>query len=462
MLKALSTIKRRTLAVSLLVALALTAALAAPSAAQTTKAKVDLNTADLKTIAALPGVGETLAQKIIDGRPFKKLDDLSAIKGIGQTKLDGLKGLVKFSKVEAVKDVATKTETQTATKEKTGADKTNATTTEKTKTTTTETAAVQEEKVLINVNKADLKTLQTLPGIGEALAQKIIDGRPYKKLDDLSKVKGLGEAKLKDLKGLIAFEDKVKEKTVKTTVADKVKTTTTETAVDKTLINVNKADLKALQTLPGIGEALAQKIIDGRPFKTMDDLGKVKGLGEAKLKDLKGLVVFEDKVKEKAPKTITTKETATATTKETVKAAVETPGHVDLNTADLKTLETLPGIGPALAQRIIDARPFKTVADLEKVSGIGEAKMKDLKDLVTVGTKSAAAKSSLAPGEKLNINTATAEQLDSLFGIGPVKSQAIVDYRNANGKFAAIEEVMKVKGIKEGEFAKIKDFIKVK
>ncbi len=368
MLKALSTIKRRTLAVSILAALALMGALAAPVASQTTKAKVDLNTADLKTIAALPGIGETLAQKIIDGRPFKKLDDLSAIRGIGQTKLNGLKGLVKFSKVEAVKEVTTKTETQTATKEKTGADKTKATTTEKTKTTTTETAAVQEEKVLINVNKADLKTLQTLPGIGEALAQKIIDGRPYKKLDDLGKVKGVGEAKLKDLKGLIAFEDKVKEKSVKTTTAKE--TTTAETAA--------------------------------------------------------------------------------------------TPGHVDLNTADLKTLETLPGIGPALAQRIIDARPFRTVADLEKVSGIGEAKMKDLKDLVTVGTKSAAAKSSLAPGEKLNINTATADQLDALFGIGPVKSQAIVDYRNANGKFAVIEDVMKVKGIKEGEFAKIKAYIKVR
>jgi competence protein ComEA len=155
-------------------------------------------------------------------------------------------------------------------------------------------------------------------------------------------------------------------------------------------------------------------------------------------------------------------ETATTKTNETMKTVEATPGHVDLNTADLKTLETLPGMGPALAQKIIDARPFKTVADLEKVSGIGEAKMKNLKDLVTVGTKSATAKSQLAPGEKLNINTATAEQLDALFGIGPIKSQAIVDYRKANGKFAAIEDIMKVKGIKEGEFAKIKDFIKVK
>jgi competence protein ComEA len=218
MLKGMTTFKIRALAVGLFAALALTAALAAPAAAQT--AKVDLNTADLKTIAALPGIGETLAQKIIDARPFKKLDDLSAVKGIGQAKLDGLKGLVKFSKVEEVKEKAVTEKVKATTKE---------TTVEKAK--TTETPAEKEEKVLINVNKADLKTLTTLPGIGEATAQKIIDGRPYKTLDDLGKVKGLGEAKLKDLKGLVAFEDKVKEKTAKTvaaketTAADRSKTT---------------------------------------------------------------------------------------------------------------------------------------------------------------------------------------------------------------------------------------------
>ena len=45
--------------------------------------------------------------------------------------------------------------------------------------------------------------------------------------------------------------------------------------------------------------------------------------------------------------------------------------------------------------------------------------------------------------------------------IGPVKSEAIVEYRTANGKFRAIEDIVKVKGIKEGEFSRIKDHIKV-
>jgi competence protein ComEA len=64
-------------------------------------------------------------------------------------------------------------------------------------------------------------------------------------------------------------------------------------------------------------------------------------------------------------------------------------GSVDVNTADLAELETLPGIGPALAQRIVTHReqqgPFRQPGDLRDVSGIGEKRFQDIADLVTVG-----------------------------------------------------------------------------
>ncbi len=63
-------------------------------------------------------------------------------------------------------------------------------------------------------------------------------------------------------------------------------------------------------------------------------------------------------------------------------------GLVNLNTATLADLDTLPGVGPVLAQRILDARDaqggFRAVSDLRKVDGIGDARYEELKDLVTV------------------------------------------------------------------------------
>jgi competence protein ComEA len=63
-------------------------------------------------------------------------------------------------------------------------------------------------------------------------------------------------------------------------------------------------------------------------------------------------------------------------------------GKVNLNTATLAQLDTLPGVGPVLAQRILDHRDqrggFKSVGDLRQVSGIGDARYEQLKDLVTI------------------------------------------------------------------------------
>ncbi len=59
--------------------------------------------------------------------------------------------------------------------------------------------------------------------------------------------------------------------------------------------------------------------------------------------------------------------------------------------------------------------------------------------------------------EKINLNSATVEQLQSLPGIGPATAKAIVEYRTKAGKFNRVEEIINVKGIGEKKFQRIKD-----
>jgi len=171
-------------------------------------------------------------------------------------------------------------------------------------------------------------------------------------------------------------------------------------------------------------------------------------------------------------------------------SALAAGAPIDINAADQKTLESLPGVGPAIAQEIIKGRPYKSVDDLAKVKGLGKAKLAKIRPLVTVGAgqaaqapaasgaaaSSAASKASAAaqaakgapaeakkaaraaaPASPVNINTASKEQLEALPGIGAKKAQAIIDGR----PYQKPEDVMKVKGIKQGIYNKIKDYITV-
>lgn len=62
---------------------------------------------------------------------------------------------------------------------------------------------------------------------------------------------------------------------------------------------------------------------------------------------------------------------------------------------------------------------------------------------------------------KVNINTADAAELMTLPGIGASKAESILSYREEQGSFSSVEEIMNITGIKEGVYSKIKDYITV-
>jgi len=101
-------------------------------------------------------------------------------------------------------------------------------------------------------------------------------------------------------------------------------------------------------------------------------------------------------------------------------------------------------------------------ADLNALNLATKVKDGD-KVLVPKRGQAAGEGSGAAPGQSqtVNLNTATADQLDALPGIGPALAQRIVAYRERHGGFRTVDELQKVPGIGPSKFAQLKDLVTV-
>jgi competence protein ComEA len=148
-------------------------------------------------------------------------------------------------------------------------------------------------------------------------------------------------------------------------------------------VDLNEARRAELLQLPGVGPNLADRIEDYRRthggFRSVDDLRKVAGVGPATMEKLRPLVCVRDVTWDPAP--------APTKTSSSASKVASLKGPVDINAATLTELQTLPGIGPKLSQRIVDERErkaFAKVEDLRRVQGIGVKTLERLKPYVTV------------------------------------------------------------------------------
>ena len=96
-----------------------------------------------------------------------------------------------------------------------------------------------------------------------------------------------------------------------------------------------------------------------------------------------------------------------------------------------------------------------------ELSGTNSAATTPAETGQVAGTSTSSANKSSTPTGKINLNTASAAQLDTLPGIGTAYAQRIIDYRQSNGGFKDISEIKNVKGIGDKTFEKLKDLITI-
>lgn len=215
-----------------------------------------------------------------------------------------------------------------------------------------------EEFLKIDLNSASADEIQNIPRIGPKMAEAIVAYReangPFKSFDDLTNISRFGPSLRAGIGKYAKLSGVDEAAAVARPVSNK--------------IDLNEATQEQLETLPGVGPSMAEKIIGGRPYRSVQDLLNVPGIGPAKFENWKELVsvgrIPAGAARPAAP-------------------AGSSGGLINLNTATAEQLDEIPGVGPSMVAKIIAGRPYRTVEDLQNVPGIGPAKFATMKPLVT-------------------------------------------------------------------------------
>ena len=162
----------------------------------------------------------------------------------------------------------------------------------------------------LDLNRATKAELRLVPGLGDALSQRVVDYRDraggFRSIDDLRQVHGIGPKTLERVRQhffigespppMARTDSGMMPRQMTSSPLPRVAPKSKKESELTSAINVNQADQKELQKLPGIGPKLSQRILDERaraPFKSIDELRRVSGIGPKTLEKLRPYVTID-------------------------------------------------------------------------------------------------------------------------------------------------------------------------
>jgi competence protein ComEA len=143
---------------------------------------------------------------------------------------------------------------------------------------------------------------------------------------------------------------------------------------------------------------------------------------------------------------------------------------LDLNQATAEELAKLPKIGPSTAEKIVQDRQanglYKSLADLDRVSGIGRGTLLKLSGVVTINGQPAIYEGKASDTQKntahLNINQATYDELEALRGVSPKLAGQILQLRlDHGGRLTRLEDLKEIPGVTDAKLKSLARDLKV-
>ena len=326
---------------------------------------------------------------------------------------------------------------------------------------------ITDEASKVNINTADVGLISNLLAQVEAssddsltqeLANNIVEGQPYRTVRDIARVEGMTSEILYGTQQVAAFTQGTPTGTVdglSTTSGGSLQATETDAQpglVDlatiysldastdpngEPLVNVNTADAEQLTQIetqsgqgggqPVFSQAEAESLIQQREFDRFAALMDVQAVSDELFNNIQNQITTEDSGGNgEDGETNNSQENGPPRQEGGQGPQQGEDGQVNINTADVETLQSLQGIDEGIAQRIVDHRDsqgfFQNIDAIKDVTMLTQQEFIGIVDKITL--KDGDTRSGL-----ININTASAEILALLPGMDPQKAQAIVERR---------------------------------